>query len=199
MSNWHTERRLRLRLYETKALPVTLPIDFLSNKWPRVSMYWLSRFLLLIGLAGFASACSNLAGSAPEAAMSPQTASDPAEELANEMVGEANAFRSGFVGKGDDRIHYVETGSGPPIIMVHGFPSFWFVWFDQMAALRKCYRVIAIDAPGANLSAKPTDPAYYELENLADRLDAVIAELAPSEKVTLVGHDWGGRTRLELC
>ncbi|XUU60810.1 alpha/beta fold hydrolase [Erythrobacter sp. HA6-11] len=152
----------------------------------------LFRSLLIAVLASFISACSNLAGSPLTASQSTEDSIDPAVELANEMVGETDAFRSGFIGAGEDRIHYVEAGSGPPIVMVHGFPSFWFVWFDQMAALRQCYRVIAIDAPGANLSAKPTDPAYYRIGNLARRLDTVIAELSPSEKVTLVGHDWGG-------
>lgn len=118
--------------------------------------------------------------------------SDPAVILANRKSADPGAFREGFLGERDDLIHYVEAGTGQTILFIHGFPSFWYVWFDQMEALRACRRVIAIDALGANLSAKPSARAPYRLENLADRLDEIIAELAPDEKITLVGHDWGG-------
>lgn len=126
------------------------------------------------------------------ATSAPSVPADPAVILANKKLGAADGFREGYIGEGDDRIHYVEAGSGPPVIFVHGFPAFWYIWFDQMEALSQCRRVIAIDAPGANLSAKPASTDYYRIENLADRLDAVIAQLAPDEQVTLVGHDWGG-------
>lgn len=78
------------------------------------------------------------------------------------------------------------------MLFVHGFPSFWYVWRDQMEALRHCRRVIAIDAPGAGYSAKPESEDAYKVENLAKRLHQLIDELAPGEKITLVGHDWGG-------
>lgn len=118
--------------------------------------------------------------------------SDPAVEYANQLAGAGSPYRQGFSGEGDERIHYVEAGKGPTVLFVHGFPSFWYVWRDQMEVLRHCRRVIAIDALGAGLSAKPASDEAYKIENLAQRLDALIAELAPGEKVTLVGHDWGG-------
>ncbi|NBB24389.1 alpha/beta fold hydrolase [Porphyrobacter sp. SLTP] len=101
-------------------------------------------------------------------------------------------YTEGFIGKGDDRIHYVATGEGPPVILVHGFPSFWYVWFDQMEAFSPCRRMIAIDAPGAGFSGRPARDANYRVARLARQLDRTIAALAPDEKVTLVGHDWGG-------
>ncbi|MEE4213318.1 MAG: alpha/beta fold hydrolase [Parvularcula sp.] len=61
-----------------------------------------------------------------------------------------------------------------------------------MEALRHCRRVIAIDALGAGLSAKPRADEAYRIENLAQRLHILINELAPGETITLVGHDWGG-------
>jgi pimeloyl-ACP methyl ester carboxylesterase len=77
-------------------------------------------------------------------------------------------------------------------LFVHGFPSFWYCWRAQMEHLRTSHRVIAIDAPGAGLSAKPIYRGAYRIEQLAGRLDRLIAELAPGEKISLVGHDWGG-------
>jgi pimeloyl-ACP methyl ester carboxylesterase len=117
---------------------------------------------------------------------------DPAVLHANILAGNGLPYREGYSGLGGNRIHYVEAGSGPTIVFVHGFPSFWYSWFDQLEAFRHCRRVIAIDAPGAGLSAKPGDNRAYRIDRLAARLDAFIAEMAPDEKVVLVGHDWGG-------
>jgi pimeloyl-ACP methyl ester carboxylesterase len=117
-------------------------------------------------------------------------ASDPAVIHANSIG--SRPYTEGFIGKGDDRIHYVATGEGPPVILVHGFPSFWYVWFDQMEAFGACRRMIAIDAPGAGLSGRPARDAQYRVDRLARQLDRAITALAPGEKVTLVGHDWGG-------
>jgi pimeloyl-ACP methyl ester carboxylesterase len=117
-------------------------------------------------------------------------AADPAVIHANRIGG--RPYTEGFIGKGDDRIHYVATGEGPPVILVHGFPSFWYVWFDQMEAFSACRRMIAIDAPGAGLSGRPARDADYRVERLARQIDRTISALAQREKVTLVGHDWGG-------
>lgn len=117
-------------------------------------------------------------------------ASDPAVHHANRAG--TRVYSEGFVGTGKDRIHYVVTGEGPTVILVHGFPSFWYVWIDQMEAFGACRRMIAIDAPGAGLSARYDRDADYRVDRLARRLDRTIAALAPNEKVTLVGHDWGG-------
>lgn len=118
------------------------------------------------------------------------TAADPAVLHANRIG--SRPYTEGFVGTGIDRIHYVATGEGPPVILVHGFPSFWYVWFDQMEAFGACRRMIAIDAPGAGLSGRPSRDADYRVARLARQLDRTIATLVPGEKVTLVGHDWGG-------
>lgn len=147
-------------------------------------------------LGGVLAACTHSPAQPPAstASIAPaeQIASDPAVDYANELAGLGTPYRSGFTGEGDQQIHYVEAGEGPTVLFVHGFPSFWYVWRDQMEELRHCRRVIAIDAPGAGLSAKPESDNAYKVENLAQRLDALIDELAPNEKVTLVGHDWGG-------
>lgn len=116
--------------------------------------------------------------------------SDPAVNHANRIG--TQVYTEGFVGSGKNRIHYVATGAGPTVILVHGFPSFWYVWFDQMEAFGACRRMIAIDAPGAGLSARSNRDADYRVDRLARQLDRTIAALARNEKVTLVGHDWGG-------
>ncbi|MFO6448390.1 alpha/beta fold hydrolase [Erythrobacter sp. NE805] len=115
---------------------------------------------------------------------------DPAVLHAN-AVGR-QPYEEGYLGTGESRIHYVATGKGPTVILVHGFPSFWYVWFDQMEAFAACRRMIAIDAPGAGRSGRPAGDEAYRVERLARRLDEAIAALAGREKVTLVGHDWGG-------
>ena len=128
--------------------------------------------------------------SAALVAASPAQAEDPALTLLNATS--AGAFRQGWSGEGEDRIHYVAGGSGPTVVFVHGFPSFWYAWRHQLQAFAPCRRVIAIDAPGANLSGRPGVREAYRVARLAERLDAFIAEVAPGEKITLVGHDWGG-------
>ena len=119
------------------------------------------------------------------------TFADPALAYIDSVAG-GGVYREHWSGTGDDRIHFVEAGRGPTVVFVHGFPSFWYAWADQLEAFRRCRRVIAIDAPGANLSARATTDEGYRVANLAERLDRFVAEVAPGEKITLVGHDWGG-------
>ncbi|MBV7258666.1 alpha/beta fold hydrolase [Erythrobacter crassostreae] len=150
--------------------------------------------LILAGSLIATSACAPtlpINAELPVQAENPVSA-DPAAEYANALAGPGAPYREGYVGEGDNRIHYVEAGEGPTVLFVHGFPSFWYVWRDQMEALRHCRRVIAIDALGAGLSAKPKAEEAYRVEILARRLHTLIGELAPGEKIMLVGHDWGG-------
>jgi pimeloyl-ACP methyl ester carboxylesterase len=116
---------------------------------------------------------------------------DPAAAYLDGQAG-GGVYREGWAGEGSDRIHYVEAGTGPTVLFVHGFPSFWYAWADQLEAFRGCRRVIAIDAPGSGLSARPVSDDGYRVANLAARLDRLIAKVAPNERITLVGHDWGG-------
>ena len=119
------------------------------------------------------------------------TFADPAVAYLDAKAG-GGVYRERWSGDGSKRIHYVEAGRGPTVVFVHGFPSFWYAWADQLEAFRACRRVIAIDAPGTGSSARAKNDDGYRIANLAGRLDELIVELAPHEKVTLVGHDWGG-------
>ena len=116
---------------------------------------------------------------------------DPAVTLANRQSSGGPSYREGYFGEGEARLHYVEAGEGPLIILYHGFPSFWYSWFDQMEELKHCYRVVAVDALGAGLSAKPLDSEPYRVERLAAQLEALSQHIAPGDRYILMGHDWG--------
>jgi epoxide hydrolase 4 len=89
------------------------------------------------------------------------------------------------------RVHYVTRGQGKPLLFLHGFPQFWFLWREQLADLGDDHAVYAPDMRGYNLSCKPEDPEAYRMRHLLADITGLIRELdlAP---VTLVGHDWGG-------
>jgi pimeloyl-ACP methyl ester carboxylesterase len=90
------------------------------------------------------------------------------------------------------KIHYAALGKGPLVVMIHGFPDFWYTWRQQMQALAAHdYRVVAVDQRGYNLSDKPKGVESYAMAKLVGDIAAVIkAEQQPSAIV--VGHDWGG-------
>jgi pimeloyl-ACP methyl ester carboxylesterase len=140
------------------------------------------------------SACATTTAptAAPGIAAESADAPDPAVTYANVHAAGTLRSRESYVGSGDARLHYVEVGQGPLVILYHGFPSYWFSWYDQMELLKPCYRVVALDAPGAGLSAKPRDTEPYRVETLAAQLDSFAQHLAPGQRFTLVGHDWGG-------
>ncbi len=89
------------------------------------------------------------------------------------------------------RIHYASLGSGPLVVMIHGFPDFWYSWRHQMAALADRYRTVAIDQRGYNLSDQPTGVESYDVALLVADVAAVIRQLG-APRATVVGHDWGG-------
>ena len=61
----------------------------------------------------------------------------------------------GFAQSGDVRIHYVTKGEGPLVVMIHGFPDYWYTWRKQMPALAENFKVVAIDQRGYNESDQP--------------------------------------------
>jgi epoxide hydrolase 4 len=89
------------------------------------------------------------------------------------------------------RLHYVSRGEGKPLLFLHGFPQFWFLWREQLADLGDDHAVYAADMRGYNLSCKPEDPEAYRMRYLLGDLLGLVRklDLAP---LTLVGHDWGG-------
>jgi pimeloyl-ACP methyl ester carboxylesterase len=100
--------------------------------------------------------------------------------------------RDGYADSNGVRIHYATLGrTGPLIVMIHGFPDFWYTWRDQMAALSRHYQVVAIDQRGYNLSDKPQGVNSYDILLLATDVAAVIHDVG-RDRAVVVGHDWGG-------
>lgn len=96
-----------------------------------------------------------------------------------------------YAQNGDVKIHYVALGNGPLVVMIHGFPDFWYSWREQMTALAPNFRVVAIDNRGYNLSDQPAGVNAYTTPNLVADVAAVIKAEGAGPAV-LVGHDWGG-------
>ena len=90
------------------------------------------------------------------------------------------------------KLHYVEAGEGPLVVLLHGFPEFWYSWRHQIPALAAAgFRVLAPDMRGYNLSEKPKGVRHYRTELLIEDVAALV-RLAGEERAVIVGHDWGG-------
>jgi pimeloyl-ACP methyl ester carboxylesterase len=100
--------------------------------------------------------------------------------------------KHGYADSGGVKIHYVTLGQGPLIVMIHGFPDYWYTWRHQMEALSSNFQVVAIDQRGYNLSDKPKGVENYDVSLLVGDVAAVIKQLGQS-RATIAGHDWGGR------
>lgn len=100
-------------------------------------------------------------------------------------------FRHGFADSADVKIHYVTAGKGPLLIMIHGFPDYWYTWRKQMPALARHFTVVAIDQRGYNKSDQPKGVDEYKLTKLVGDVSAVIDHFK-RKKAVIVGHDWGG-------
>jgi epoxide hydrolase 4 len=97
------------------------------------------------------------------------------------------------------RLHYVEEGEGPLVVLLHGFPEAWFGWRFQIPALAQAgFRVVAPDLRGFNLSSKPDGVSAYELDHVAFDIKELIEALGESS-ARVAGHDWGGATAWELA
>ena len=102
-----------------------------------------------------------------------------------------NDVEHGYADSDGVKIHYATIGEGPLVIMIHGFPDFWYSWRHQMDELKENFQVVAIDQRGYNLSDKPDGEENYNMTYLVSDVAAVIRHF-DKEKATIVGHDWGG-------
>ena len=99
-------------------------------------------------------------------------------------------FESRFVDIDGHTVHYVDEGSGPTLLLLHGNPTWSFLWRDVIRALRADFRCVALDYPGFGLST--AKPGYRFLpEEHADVVTGFVDALG-LDGVTLVGQDWGG-------
>ena len=96
------------------------------------------------------------------------------------------------------RLHAVVRGDGPLVVLLHGFPDFWYGWRHQLQAIDAAgYRVVALDLRGYNLSARPPRVEDYALDRVTADVAAVIASLG-GHAHAVVGHDWGGAVAWRL-
>jgi epoxide hydrolase 4 len=93
------------------------------------------------------------------------------------------------------RIHYVRGGdpAGRTVLLLHGFPGFWYCWRHQLPALTGAgHQVVAPDLRGYNTSDKPRGVRDYDVEQLVADVVALAGHVSPGRRVSLAGHDWGG-------
>jgi pimeloyl-ACP methyl ester carboxylesterase len=93
----------------------------------------------------------------------------------------------------DVTLHAVAAGprNGPVVVLLHGFPEFWYGWHKQITPLANAgFRVIAPDQRGYNLSSKPAGVASYALAELVSDVISIADQLG-QQKIFLAGHDWG--------
>lgn len=89
------------------------------------------------------------------------------------------------------KLHYVTQGEGPLMLMLHGFPEFWYSWRHQIPEFAQDFKVVALDLRGYNDSDKPNEQSAYVVDEFVLDVQGVIKGLG-YEKCVLVGHDWGG-------
>jgi pimeloyl-ACP methyl ester carboxylesterase len=104
----------------------------------------------------------------------------------------------GYANSNGVKIHYASLGAGPLVIMIHGFPDYWYSWRKQMEGLADTFQVVAIDQRGYNLSDKPAGVESYDVRLLVGDVIAVIKHLG-QQKAIVVGHDWGGVVAWQLA
>jgi haloalkane dehalogenase len=105
--------------------------------------------------------------------------------------GELYPFEDRWAEANGCTVHYVDEGSGPPLLMLHGNPTWSFTWREVIDGVKSRYRCIAPDLPGFGLS-KQTAPGYaFRPQDHARTIEEFVAELDLRD-VTLLVQDWGG-------
>src|SRR5271167_2523970 len=96
-------------------------------------------------------------------------------------------LREGYAEVGDQRLHYMEAGEGPLIVLLHGFPEFWYGWRQQIQPLAAAgFRVVAPDTRGYNLSSHPEGVQSYDIDKLSADIQGLIHERG-AQSALLVG------------
>ena len=91
------------------------------------------------------------------------------------------------------RIHCVDKGEGPLVLLLHGFPEFSYSWRKVQPQLAAAgFRALAIDLPGYGESSKPRGVDSYGIPSLVAHLATFISGLSAQRPIFVVGHDWGG-------
>ncbi|HJY82420.1 MAG TPA: alpha/beta hydrolase [Candidatus Binatia bacterium] len=99
-------------------------------------------------------------------------------------------WQHGFAHTNGLRLHYVEQGEGPLMILLHGFPEFWYSWRYQIPVLNQHFHVVAPDLRGYSDSDKPEGVEQYQLPSLVKDVRGLL-HCFGQQKAIIVGHDWG--------
>jgi pimeloyl-ACP methyl ester carboxylesterase len=102
-----------------------------------------------------------------------------------------NSWTHAYITTNGIELHYVTQGEGPLMLMVHGFPEFWYSWRHQIPEFSQNYQVVAIDLRGYNDSDKPQAQSAYVMDEFVKDIEGVVHGLG-FDSCILVAHDWGG-------
>ena len=133
----------------------------------------------------------------PIAVASDRGQRDVSHEVESDQIS-LEGFEHHYTDNDGVQLHYVSGGEGPLVVMLHGFPDFWYTWRDQMTELKTHFRVVAMDLRGYNLSGQPTRVEDYRMSRLMEDVIAVI-HACGEERATVIGHDWGGAIAWQLA
>src|SRR5262245_26426554 len=104
----------------------------------------------------------------------------------------ASGFQDQYAEVNGVRLHYVKVGEGPLVLFLHGYPSFWFQWKDQMAEMGRDHLAVGVDMRGYNVSSKPKDVEQYKMKYLVEDVRQLAEKVGGKDrKFVLVAHDWG--------
>ena len=166
-----------------------LRIAAFARGWRR---YVTSGLVVALGIFGVVVAVSpQTAQAAHRTAQTTATHRDDACEPPESP--ELDGFRQGMVNIPGDSLHFVIGGSGPVVVLIHGWPMTWWEWHTVMPSLAQTHTVIAFDLPGLGNSTVPTDtPADggYTVADAATRLHEAVAALGYGH-VSIMAHDLG--------
>ena len=112
-------------------------------------------------------------------------------EIKNETFSGSFPFKPNYLDLGYFKMHYVDEGKGDPIVMLHGDPTWGYLWRNFIPALSNTHRVIVPDHMGMGKSSVPDEPDPYLLKHHIFNLEQLILHLKLMN-ITLIVHDWGG-------
>ena len=107
------------------------------------------------------------------------------------MTAITDSWQHEYITTNGVKLHYVTQGNGALMLMLHGFPEFWYSWRHQIPEFADNYQVVALDLRGYNDSDKPKEQSAYVMDEFIKDIEGVITGLG-YDKCVLVGHDWGG-------
>jgi pimeloyl-ACP methyl ester carboxylesterase len=107
------------------------------------------------------------------------------------MSGLEGSWQHEYITTNGINLHYVTQGEGELMLMLHGFPEFWYSWRHQIPEFAKDFKVVALDLRGYNESDKPSKQSAYVMDEFIKDIEGVIKGLG-YDRCVLVGHDWGG-------